>query len=211
MAAWITKLERGVLGMRYGFNVPDFDGMMNAKKCQFLWHMVNNYKGPKGIILEIGSWQGCSTTWLGVAGERAGFKQLIAIDLFTGTPSWGLKGKNTYDVFMNRMRRNDLCSFVKTIVGDSKEVIKSLDLPQGISILHIDGDHEYWAVKADIDNYTPLLVTGGVLIIDDYDTFHPDVIRATREAMDSGKFKKIGEVKEIPGKGYGSIALIKTG
>ena len=75
--------------------------------------------------------------------------------------------------------------------------------------MHIDGDHAYVAVKADINNYTPLLNLGGVLIIDDYDFIHPDVMRATQELIDSGKFKIIGEVREIPGQGYGSIALMK--
>jgi len=204
-----SKLERIILSLRYGFKVPDFDGMMNSETCRFLWRMVNEYQGPKGIILEIGSWQGCSTTWLGVAGKRAKFKQLIAIDLFTGTPSWGLKDKNTYGIFMKRMQSNNLGSFVKVIVGDSKVTIKSLHLPQGLSILHIDGDHEYFAVKADINNYTPLLNEGGILIIDDYDSLHPDVIRATDELLNSGTFKKVSEVKEIPGKGFGSIALMK--
>jgi len=210
MLSWVSKLERAVLGLWYGFIVPDYDGMMNAHKCRFLWQMVHRYEGTKGIILEIGSWQGCSTTWLGVAGQKAGFEQLIAIDLFTGTPSWGLKNKNTYDIFMRRMESNRLNLFVKAIAGDSKDVIKALQLPQGISILHIDGDHEYSAVKADISNYTPLLNAGGTLIIDDFDSLHPDVVLAVQELMDSGKFKKIGEVKEIKGKGYGSIALMKV-
>ncbi len=209
MTEWLTKLERFILSLQYGFKVPDYDGMMNAKKCQFLWQMVNTYKGPKGIILEIGSWRGCSTSWLAVAGQRLGFKQVIAIDLFTGTPSWGLENKNTYDVFIKRMQSNHLDFFVKAIVGDSKEVIKSFHLPEGISILHIDGDHEYVAVKADIENYSPLLNKDGILIIDDYDSQHPDVVRATRELLDSGGFKKIAEVEEIPDKGYGSIALRK--
>ncbi len=209
MLPWACQLERKLLGLRYGFRVPDYDGMMNAKKCEFLWQMVDHYQGDKGTILEIGSWQGCSTTWLGMAGLRAGFKQLIAIDLFTGTPSWGLKGKNTYEIFKKRMQLNHLDTFVKAIVGDSKEVIKTLQLPEGISVLHIDGDHEYQAVRADIDNYTPLLNAGGVLIADDYDSIHPDVIRAVEELVISGKFKKMGAVKEIPGKGYGSIALMK--
>lgn len=203
------KIERLILSLFYGFKVPDYDGMMNAAKCQFLWKIVKDYRGDKGVILEIGSWQGCSTTWLGVAGQRLGFKQLIAIDLFTGTPSWGLQNKNTLEIFRQRMRLNNLESFVRAIVGDSKQVIHALVFPDGLSILHIDGDHEYSAIKADIQNYTPLLRKDGVLIIDDYDQEHLDVVRAANELLDSGNYKKIGMVKEILGKGYGSIAMIK--
>lgn len=210
MQAYLAKLERLILSLRYGFIVPDFDGMMNAPKCQFLWNLVSKYKGTKGIILEIGSWEGCSTTWLAVAGRKAKFQQVIAIDLFTGTPSWGLKGKNTYHIFMNRMKRNHLLDFVKPIIGDSRQVIDKLRLPQGISILHIDGDHEYSAVKADIDNYTPFLNAGGILIIDDYDSLHPDVVRAADELIASDAYQVISSVDEIKGKGFGSIALRKV-
>src|SRR5690349_5320842 len=134
-----SKLERIILSLRYGFLVPGYDGMMNKEKCQFLWQMVTQYKGKRGFILEIGSWQGCSTTWLGVAGQRKKFKGMIVIDLFTGTPSWEEPGINTYDIFLKRMKQNRLLDFVQAIKGDSKVVIQSLSLTGPISVLHIDG------------------------------------------------------------------------
>jgi predicted O-methyltransferase YrrM len=210
MLIWPPLLERFVLSIRYGFKVPGFDGMMNAEKCRFLWEMVNNYSGRKGIMIEIGAWQGCSTTWLGVAGRRNKFKRLIVIDLFTGTPSWEEAGINTHGAFLKRMDQNSLDAFVQPIIGDSKKVIRSLQLEDVVSIVHIDGDHEYSAVKEDINNYGILLDNGGMLIIDDYDSNHPDVVRAVNEALHSGHYKKYGQVKETPGKGYGSIALIKV-
>jgi predicted O-methyltransferase YrrM len=202
-------LKRLTLGIRYGFIIPRLDGMMTEEKCRFLWQIVHRYQGRKGIILEIGSWKGCSTTWLAVAGRRNKFKRLIAIDTFKGTPSWNEEGINTYDVFIKRIQRNQLGSFVTPLVGDSKEVVKSLKIDDVVSILHIDGDHEYLGVKEDINNYMPLLDKGGILILDDYDSIHPDVVRAGQELLETGKFKVIDTVKETPGKGGGSVAFMK--
>lgn len=202
----IRKLERICLKLKYGFSIPSFDGMMNASKCEFLYRMVNNYKGEKNLIVEIGSFKGCSTTWLAMAGVRNNFKGLIAIDLFTGTPSWK-ETMDTYDIFMKRMTQNNLINFVKPNRGDSKEIIKTWDHKNKISILHIDGDHSYDGIKADMDNYIPFVVEGGIIIIDDYDSFHPDVMKATDELIKSNKFNILTQVKEIPKKGFGSIAI----
>jgi len=200
------KWQRLYLSIRYGFIVPRYDGMMDERKCKFLYEIVMEYRGEKTLIVEIGSYHGCSTTWLAVAGIRNGFRSFIAIDLFTGTPSWERKF-DTYEAFMRRMRRNKLGNFVKPIRGDSREVIKNWE--NKITILHIDGDHAYEAVKADIDNYIPYLEPQGIVIFDDYDSTHPDVKKAVHELLNTGNFQIMNIVKEIR-EGYGSIALIKT-
>jgi MMP 1-O-methyltransferase len=195
------------LSLKYRFKIPDFDGMMNAAKCEFLYKMVSEFKGEKGIIVEIGSYKGCSTTWLAMAGKRNNFSSLLAIDLFTGTPDWNQKF-DTFESFMNRMRANALENFVVPIRGDSREVVKTWGPNIRVSLLHIDGGHTYDAVKGDIDNYIPRLQQGGIVIFDDYDSSHPDVMKAVDELIHSGDFEVAGMVKEVKNE-YGSIALIK--
>ena len=96
--------------LRYGFIPPGYDGMMLPIQCQFLYDTVMGYTGEKKLIVEIGSFRGCSTTWLAVAGIRNGFQGLIAIDLFTGTPSWN-QTFDTYSDFVARMRLTQLRQF----------------------------------------------------------------------------------------------------
>lgn len=201
------NLGRLYLSIRYGFIVPRYDGMMDEAKCRFLYDAVMKYSGERTIIVEIGSYKGCSTTWLAVAGKRKGFQSLIAIDLFTGTPSWNQK-IDSYNAFIHRMKRNNLETFVKPIRGDSREVIKKWGSEESIAILHIDGDHAYEGVKADIDNYIPRLDRDGIVIFDDYDSEHPDVRKAVHELLNTGHFQIVNMVEEIK-KGYGSIALRK--
>jgi predicted O-methyltransferase YrrM len=201
------KLRRLFLSIRYGFIIPNYDGMLDETQCKFLYEIVKRYSGKKTVIVEIGSYKGSSTTWLAVAGKRYGFQSLIAIDLFTGTPYWKTKF-NSYEAFMIRMKRNKLESFVIPIKGDSREVIKKWDRKKTIAILHIDGDHSYEGVKADIDNYIPYLEHHGIIIFDDYVSTHPNVKRAVHELLNTMNFqvhKCCEEIKE----GFGSIALKK--
>lgn len=201
------KLRRLYVSIKYGFIVWDYDRMMDETKCKFLYDIVMGYRGEGKIIVEIGSYKGCSTTWLAVAGQRKGFESLKAIDLFTGTPSWNKK-LNTYEDFMHRMKKNKLDTFVRPIRGDSREVIKSWDKNERIAILHVDGDHAYEGVKADIDNYIPYLGINGIVIFDDYDSMHPDVRKAVHELLNTGCFQIVNLVDEVK-KGFGSIALEK--
>ena len=43
-----------------------------------------------------------------------------------------------------------------------------------IALLHIDGNHAYEKVKQDVELWTPLVVPGGWIVIDDYDWRHGD-------------------------------------
>ena len=157
--------------------------------------------------MEIGSYQGCSTTWLAIAGKKSGFKKMVAIDLFTGTPSWNQK-MNTLPLFNQRMKINRLTNYVEAIQGDSKRVIKKWNEKYMISILHIDGDHSYNAAKSDADNYIPLVQLGGIIIFDDYDEYHMDVIRLVNEILATKSFIIYGFSESIRGIG-GSIAIKK--
>jgi hypothetical protein len=47
------------------------------------------------------------------------------------------------------------------------EVITEVDQSAPYDILYIDGGHEYGDVEQDIENYTPLLRRGGILVMDD--------------------------------------------
>lgn len=201
-------LRQQFLQLKYGFIIPPYDGMMNEAKCRFLYDVVTQFHGDKNLIVEIGSWKGCSTTWLAAAGKRQCFKKLIAIDLFTGTPSWNEK-VDTYDEFIRRMKLNSLDDFVIPMRADANEAAKTWRREDTISILHIDGDHSYAAVKADMANYLPHVMTKGIVIIDDYDSLHHDVERAVDELIDTKQVETIARVKEIPQKGFGSIALKK--
>ena len=205
---WLVKLRRWFLMTRYGFWVPPYDGMMNEARCRFLYDMAICYQGQKNDVVEIGVFKGSSTTWLAMGARRSGFRRLIAVDLFTGTPQWG-ESWDTYEEFMTRMRRNGLEKFIRVERGDSKEVSRRLGKDVRISILHIDGDHSYEGARADVDHYVSFLDEGGIIILDDHDPVHPGVIRVVEELKAEG-FCEVARVLPVPEHGGGSIALKKV-
>lgn len=59
-------------------------------------------------------------------------------------------------------------------------------LPGPIDVLHIDGDHSYRGVKADFDDYTPLVRDGGVVLIHDAANTHDDRVAVPEFCADYG-------------------------
>jgi hypothetical protein len=55
-------------------------------------------------------------------------------------------------------------------------------------LLFVDGLHTYEAVKADIDDWVPRVIPGGVIVFDDYFPLgdHPGVKQAVDELVGSG-------------------------
>ena len=56
---------------------------------------------------------------------------------------------------------------INLIKNTSAEAAKMFD-DNSISLLHIDGDHSYNGVKADLNNYWSKIKSGGIIINDDY-------------------------------------------
>jgi len=59
------------------------------------------------------------------------------------------------------------------IIGDSRKCHK--DFKESIQMLFIDGDHHYAIVKADIKNWVPKIVSGGVVVFHDYNPLSKDL------------------------------------
>ena len=99
------------------------------------------------------------------------------------------------NIGLNRLSRKDyfeqegLDKKSTFILGDSKEVAKTWDKGE-LSLIFIDGDHFYEAVKADINGWFPHLKNGGVMLFHDYDPPYGAVSMAVNELVrDSGNFQ----------------------
>lgn len=75
--------------------------------------------------------------------------------------------------------------------------------------MHIDGDHDYVAVKKDIDKYSKFLTQGGLMILDDYDKTHQGVRKAVHEFLINNSDFEIVAIN-FQGDAYGSICLKRT-
>ena len=161
------------------FALPDLDGMQTERRLRFLYESVTrNARRTSGRALEIGCYKGSSTVVLAKACLALGIDRVRAVDLFTGTPSWG----QTFDTFADAKKRltsYGLGAAVELVRGDSR----TIPWTESFDVLHIDGDHAYEGVAGDIRRFAPLLEPGGIIVFDDYDLAHPGVVRAVDEFL----------------------------
>lgn len=189
----------------FGFVPPPFDAMQNFGRMKFLYDSILAHASrSSGHALEIGCFKGCSTVFLSKACLRKGINDISAVDLFTGTPGWG-QTEDTFASAAMRLKDYRLDQHVTLIRSHSLEC----KWEKPIDVLHIDGDHEYEAVRADIGKYVPFLGDGGIVIFDDYDAAHPGVRQAVHELLLSDKDLHAAAV-HCAGSAFGSICLKRT-
>jgi len=172
-----TQKMHGLLTL--GFATPPSDGMQNFTRMKFLYDAVRTM-APKtgGVALEIGVYNAGSTVYLAKAAARNGIDRVVGIDLFTGTPSWNQE-IDTLPKALERLAEYGLAEYVTLIRSHSLQY----EWKEPIAVLHLDADHEYSAVAADIARYAPFVIEEGIIIFDDYDTDHPGVCRAAHEFL----------------------------
>ena len=159
-------------------------GWLRAPDGHLLYNLAR--RGPgSGAIVEIGSAWGRSTACL-AAGTRAAGRELVtAIDPHTGD-DWFLNEihqdrVDTFSEFRANIERLGLTEWVEPVRLTSDEAAATI--PQApIRLLFIDGLHTYEGIAADIGHWVPRVVSGGVIVFDDYP--NPDPSIGVRQAVD---------------------------
>ena len=158
-------------------------------------------------IVEIGSWCGRSTVWLGAAARQLG-TVVFAIDHHRGSeenqPGWEWHDPTLVDAatglidtlpfFRSTIAKAGLEDVVVAIVGASPVVASGWNTP--IGFLFIDGGHGVDPARADYANWTPHVMIGGLLAIHDVFPDPADGGRPPYEdiylpALASGRFEEV--------------------
>ncbi|MEK7422478.1 MAG: class I SAM-dependent methyltransferase [Actinomycetota bacterium] len=163
---------------------------------------------PGLAFLEVGSYCGRSTVWLGAA-ARERDTVLFAVDHHRGSEEnqagWEHHDPSVVDPRVGRMdtlpafratvHDAGLEASVVAIVGQSPTVARHWCTP--LSLLFIDGGHGVDPARADYEGWTPHVAVGGTLAI--HDVF-PDPAAGGRPpyeqiflpALQSGRFELVG-------------------
>lgn len=133
---------------------------------------------PGAPFVEVGSYCGRSTVWLGGAARR-GNTTLFAVDHHFGSeenqPGWEWHDESLVDERTGRMDTlpffrstildAGLADVVVTIVGDSPVIARHWTTP--LAFLFIDGGHGVEPATLDYTLWTPHVAVGGTLAIHD--------------------------------------------
>ena len=160
-----------------------------------------------GPLLEVGSYCGKSSIYIGTAARAAG-RLLYALDHHRGSEEnqagWehhepdlvdpGTGKMDTLPLFRRAIHDADLEATVVAVVGDSPTVAANWTTP--LAFLFIDGGHGSEPAHLDYEGWVPKLVRGGTLAI--HDVF-PDPADGGRppfeiyqRALASGGFEETG-------------------
>lgn len=143
----------------------NIEGFFSHEEGELLYYLAAGC--PKNAtIVEIGSWKGRSTCWMGKASKNYSQAKIYAIDPHIGSPEHqGKDPVNTFQQFEKNLKKLDVFNRVTSIVKFSHQAIN--DIKEEIDLLFIDGAHEYEAVKKDFDLWFPKLREGGIIAFHD--------------------------------------------
>lgn len=166
--------------------VADVDGWFGPLEGRLLYRLAAA-ADPAACIVEIGSWHGRSTIWL-AAGARSGRgARVVAIDPHSGT-SLRAEGEDTERVLRANLERAGVSSRVDVVASTSAEAAAGWERP--VSLLWVDGDHAFEAVKLDVELWEPHLIPGAAIAL--HDTFVlPGPERVVRRLIGSGRYADI--------------------
>jgi predicted O-methyltransferase YrrM len=162
---------------------------------------------PGAPMLEVGSYCGRSTVWLGDAAQRSG-RVLFAVDHHRGSEEnqagWEHHDTDVVDqrtgemdtlpFFRTAIYDADLEASVMALVGRSPVVAAVWTTP--LSFLFIDGGHGDEPARRDYQGWTPHVAPGGTLAIHDVfpdpaDGGRPPYEQIYLPAIESGHFEEI--------------------
>jgi predicted O-methyltransferase YrrM len=137
---------------------------------------------PAGFsAVEIGSYLGASTAFLGFAAVHRG-GTVHAIDPWTNDAMGAEGARDTFGEF--RRNTEPFAHFIVPHHGFSADV-QAREGGIACDLLFIDGDHSYPAVTADLRLWLPSLKPGGILAMHDIDS--PGVKQAFDEVVGEGR------------------------
>lgn len=155
-------------------------------------------------FVEVGSYCGRSTVWLGGAARATG-RTLFAVDHHFGSeenqPGWEWHDESLVDPRTGRMDTlpffrstiidAGLSSSVVTVVGDSPTIARNWTTP--LAFLFIDGGHGVEPASLDYGLWTPHVAPNGILAVHDVfpdpaDGGRPPYENIYLPAVESGRF-----------------------
>ncbi len=151
-----------------------------------------------GSIVEVGSFKGKSTVLMGkILKEFKPDNKIYAIDPHNGIV--GAEGQkietlpSTLQAFNENIEREGLKGNVHLI----REYSYNVRWKDPISLLFIDGLHDYANVSRDFEHFELFIAPGAYVAFHDYADYYPDVIKFVDELLENGQYTRIHLVDSL--------------
>jgi len=137
------------------------------------------------VLVELGTYLGQSAAFMAECIKNSGKKlKFYAVDLFQHTDDNDHKEVNR-DIFTQFWHNMELCGVSEYIIPlkmSTAEAAAYLEEKEGqLDFVFVDANHTYPYVKADLENYLPLIKPGGVL--SGHDIYFESVRKAVDEVL----------------------------
>ncbi len=192
-------------------DIDQIKGFLAEDEAQALYQYALQ-ASKKGPVLEIGSYCGKSTIYLGLA-CRGNNSTVFALDHHRGSEEHqrgeffhdpdlydaGEEVVDTFREFRRNIGRSGLDETVVPVVAGSEAAARHWQTP--LAMVFIDGGHSLEAALTDYRCWMPHLMRGGILAIHDlFDDAHAGgqaPYAVYRMALASGLFKNLGQVNSL--------------
>lgn len=122
------------------------------------------------LVVEVGSWKGRSTICIGKGLKEGEGSSVYSVDPHTGSSEHIRRfgHVDTYSEFLSNIKAAGIDTFVLPLKMTSLEASKTFNKP--VSLILIDGAHEYSFVKGDYKLWSPKVKKGGTIAF--HDSWH---------------------------------------
>ncbi len=170
-------------------------GMISNRAGEELFSLVY-MQNLTGDVLEIGSFQGKSTYFLGSAVKFSGNGKMFAVDHFKGNlgkKKFYVVGKNDLsdleEGFINNIKKTYLHKTVTLINKPSYEAVNHIK-DNSIRFLFIDAGHSANEVSTDLELFKRKLKKKAIIAFDDYAPTFPGVVEVANNFIKNENINK---------------------
>lgn len=168
------------------------EGMLSFDEACFLYTFAKAV--DRGCIVEIGAYRGLSSVFLCLGSRAGGGAPVYSVDPhrpFVGVLG-GVFGQKDRDAFYQAMVVSGCGETVSLINLSSEQFVSSWTEP--VSLLWLDGDHRYAAVRRDFECWRPHLTANAVVVFHDATDESLGPFKLIEELLDTEHFERVASV-----------------
>lgn len=157
---------------------------------------------PDAAVVEIGSFCGKGTVVLGtVVRTLGGSEKVYAIDPHDGWVGARDQQLHCHGSTRERFDRTVAGAGLAGLVVPVQERAWEVDWKESVSLLVVDGLHDYESVERDFRHFEPWLAVGGYVAFHDYADYFPGVQRFVDDLLAGGGYEHVAQA--------GSMVLLR--